>query len=69
MSEGMKDEAYKTTHGLYHVIYEGKVLVRNTRGLGYHREFPGWNVHTPHSYLGPLNDAAESEINVDRPMK
>ncbi|WP_263356441.1 non-lysosomal glucosylceramidase [Acidicapsa ligni] len=24
MSEGMKDEAYKTTHGLYHVIYESK---------------------------------------------
>jgi len=24
MSEGMKDEAFKTTHGLYHVIYESK---------------------------------------------
>ena len=24
MSEGMKDEAYNTTHGLYHVIYESK---------------------------------------------
>jgi non-lysosomal glucosylceramidase len=24
MSEGFKDEAYKTTHGLYHVIYENK---------------------------------------------
>jgi hypothetical protein len=24
MSEGMKDEAYKTTRGLYHVIYESK---------------------------------------------
>jgi non-lysosomal glucosylceramidase len=24
MSDGMKDEAYKTTWGLYHVIYESK---------------------------------------------
>jgi len=24
LSEGMRDEAYRTAHGLYHVIYESK---------------------------------------------
>jgi len=39
MSEGLKDEAYKSTWGLYHVIYESKAIGSEPPKHGHHGNF------------------------------
>ena len=65
MSEGMKDEAYKTAWGLYHVIYESKgLLVPDAGGLGRHGKLSRRNVHAPDGDLGAGNDATSQVVFV-----
>jgi hypothetical protein len=58
LSDGLKDEAYRTAWGVYHVNYETRLLVPHARSLGYQRQLSRVHVHAPGSDLGYGNDCA-----------